>query len=212
MNIHNLKYQAMYKSSVYNISIPLRDNANILLYNTMSLAFAVLSPTEEVFLRTISQSLAEKSKDDEILLDRLILNGFVVPKDIDELSRVEKTYFAMRNDESSLLLTIAPTLACNFACDYCFQGADKPSGMMSDAVMDATVAYVSTQIERIKSFHVCWYGGEPLLGLPVIEKLSKRFIELCDANQVAFNAAIITNGYRLVKSVAETLNPHFSQK
>lgn len=195
----------MYKNSIYNILIPLCGGSDVLLYNTMSLAFAVLNPTDWMFLDNLDQGLVEKSKEAEILLDRLILNGFVVPEDIDELARVEKTYFAMRNDESSLILTIAPTLACNFACDYCFQGSDKPNGMMSDAVMDATVAYVGTQIERIKSFHVCWYGGEPLLGLPVIEKLSKRFIELCDANQVAFNASIITNGYRLVKSVAETL-------
>ena len=36
------------------------------------------------------------------------------------------------------ILTVAPTLACNFGCDYCFQGQDKPNeGMRADVQVGA---------------------------------------------------------------------------
>ena len=44
-----------------------------------------------------------------------------------------------------MVSTIAPTLMCNFGCDYCFQGAKKPCGNMTAEVQQA----VMTMVERI---------------------------------------------------------------
>jgi len=96
-----------------------------------------------------------------------------------------------------MILTIAPTLACNFGCDYCFQGADKPAGRMTDEVQDRLVAFVDHATASVRHLNVTWYGGEPLLAQGVIEALSKRLIRLCAERGVTYDATIVTNGYKL---------------
>jgi len=194
---------APYKTSVYNLHVPLATDTRSLLYNTLSQSFAVLTDDERRMLA--GESFDPSRTGDPGLLDRLILNGFVLPGDIDEIELVEKHYSAARNDGKSLLLTIAPTLFCNFGCDYCFQGSDKPTDKMSPTVMDAVVRYVDQNLAGLKMFHVSWYGGEPLLGLPVIQELSRRFIAMCTERGVAYNAAIITNGHMLTRETAAIL-------
>jgi uncharacterized protein len=194
-----------YKVSAYNIDVPLEGGGKALIFNTLSRAFAVLDPAERDFLSAVNVD-AELEEPRQIeLFDRLLLNGYVVPNDIDELGRLQESYSAARNDGSTLMLTIAPTLFCNFGCDYCFQGADKPRGKMDEQVMDRLVAYVEQQVPRGKAFHVSWYGGEPLLALDVIERLSERFIGICEAQGASYSAAIITNGHGLTAKVAAKL-------
>ena len=195
----------MYRSSSYNIPIPLKGGGGALLFNTLSRAFAALDPDECASMAGFDGGAAPEGPAQTELLERLIINGFVVPADVDELARAERSYMAIRNDRAGLMLTIAPTLGCNFACDYCFQGQDKPTNLMSQEVMDATVDYVRRNLEGTQSFHVTWYGGEPLMGLGVIEQLSERFIALCDAQGATYGAAIVTNGYRLSTAVARRL-------
>jgi uncharacterized Fe-S cluster-containing radical SAM superfamily protein len=124
----------------------------------------------------------------------------------DELAALERQYRAHRFDPRALILTIAPTLACNFGCDYCFQGQDKSNETMSPAVQDAIVALVERAAARIKVMGVAWYGGEPLIRRPVIEALSDRLIALCDARGIHYEASMVTNGYFLDAEAARSLH------
>jgi uncharacterized protein len=131
--------------------------------------------------------------------------GFVIDASVDEIDVVRQKYDALRYDDSTMVLTIAPTLACNFGCDYCFQGADKPLSRMSPEVEQATLALVNDQVHQIRRLHVAWYGGEPLMGLPIIERLSLGFTGICDPSGVAYDASIVTNGYKLDGRTAKRL-------
>jgi uncharacterized protein len=195
----------MYKSSAYNIGIPLRGSPDILLFNTVTRAFAVLSPEDTELLQKLNEGFLPPAGDLELQCDRMILNGFAVPDDIDELARLEKMYLDARRSEQSLILTIAPTLSCNFVCDYCYQGTGKPPGKMDATIMDATVAYVENNLGSATSLHVGWYGGEPLMAFDVIKALSKRLMDVCDQRKVKYAASIITNGYKLTRPVARIL-------
>ena len=104
-----------------------------------------------------------------------------------------------------MVLTIAPTLMCNFGCDYCFQGADKPAGQMSPTVQDEVVRFVTQASTSLTRLHVAWYGGEPLLAPKVIESLSGRLIAACAEHSVAYDAMIVTNGFKLTAAVARAL-------
>jgi uncharacterized protein len=104
-----------------------------------------------------------------------------------------------------MVLTIAPTLACNFGCDYCFQGVDKPAGRMPTDVQDGVVELVKRFAPEINRLHVAWYGGEPLLAHAIIETLSDRLIELSDQKSISYDAMIVTNGYKLTSEVAQSL-------
>ena len=73
------------------------------------------------------------------------------------------------------------TLQCNFACDYCFQGdhgdynkhAAKMSLETAARVGRVDRAASSTRV-RPESFVLTFFGGEPLLNLPVMYYLAER--------------------------------------
>ena len=78
---------------------------------------------------------------------------------------------------------------------------------MSRDVQEAITSYVRQQLEdeTVKAFSVVWYGGEPLLKKDVIAGLSEAFMNICKANEVTYNASIITNGYLVDEETAKLL-------
>jgi len=189
------------KPSRYNIVIPLT-GGRALAFNTVTSALAVWSDIDvQNYERLQREDVNIRSPE----LRDFVAAGYLVPRDMDEVADQEERYNNVRFDPARLTMTVAPTMACNFGCDYCFQGADKPSTMMSQEVQDAFVAYLDQKLEGRKHLHIAWYGGEPLLGLKVIESLSARIIALCNAKKVGYSGFIVTNGYALNKDVAQRL-------
>lgn len=138
-------------------------------------------------------------------LDVLARAGFVVPVDVDEIAEVFDAYEQARH-EPVLALTIAPTVACNLRCDYCFQ-AEHPARQHDDGELDSIVRFVRRRLadQPPIRFDVTWFGGEPLLHLSGIERLSRSFIQAASFNAVPYAARIVTNGTRLTREVATRL-------
>ena len=74
---------------------------------------------------------------------------------------------------------IAPTMDCNMACPYCFES--NADNYMSEEVQERTFDFAINflKMHNCKTFHVIWFGGEPLMSKEIIYKLSRRFIEYC---------------------------------
>ena len=191
------------KPSRYNILISLR-RGRTLAYNSLSGASAVWEEPDGLIFEQICRG--EELKGGQKALSELLYAGFVVPDGTDELEVLRRHYEATRYDPSTMVLTLAPTMSCNFGCDYCFQGANKPSGSMSFAVQDAVFALAERAAPTIRRLHVAWYGGEPLLAPNVILSLSERLISLCNSRHVAYDAMIVTNGYNLTPKIARSLH------
>lgn len=190
-------------SSRYSITIPLR-GGRCLAYNGMSEAFALWAPEDlEVYERIRAGPPVEDV--DAAVLHTLEYGGYVVRENVDELMVLKDQYDTRRFRTDVMTLTIAPTMACNFGCDYCFQGQDKPSDTMSQQVQDAVVGLIQRVAPGIKALGVCWYGGEPLLRRKVIESLSDRIIAICSARGIHYEASIVTNGYLLNAETARSL-------
>lgn len=190
-------------ASRYNIHIPLRDGG-ALLYNSAMGNYVRLDAREVKALDSIRGG--QGSEVPPALAQELLENGLAVRADLDELQQLRDAYEAHRFDTHSMTLTVAPTMACNFGCDYCFQGANKPSESMSVKVQDALVDFIERCGERgLKSLGLVWYGGEPLLRLPIIESLSDRIMAVCDQNGIRYNAMVVTNAYKLDLATARSL-------
>ncbi|MGK7955238.1 MAG: radical SAM protein, partial [Crocosphaera sp.] len=190
------------KSSRYNIFVPLH-NGRMLAYNGFSGALAVWEKQEQETYQILEYS---PSADlDRLTVRNLIYGGYVVNDDVDELTLLQQQYHAHRFNPQVMTLTIAPTLDCNFGCDYCFQGQDKPVEVMSMEVQDAIIALVERAAPGIKQLGIAWYGGEPLLRPKIIEALSDRLIEVCQRHGIAYSAMMVSNGYRLTVEVAKSL-------
>jgi uncharacterized protein len=77
---------------------------------------------------------------------------------------------------------------------------------MTPRVQDAIVEHVERAAEHgVRSIGVAWYGGEPLLRLPVIEALSDRLLAVTDQQRMTYSAMIVTNAYKLDLEAARVL-------
>ena len=124
---------------------------------------------------------------------------------LDELKQIKLNLLTSRYDKSKISLTIAPSMDCNFACSYCFEKNQLNDKQMSPQVVDQIVDFVKSKAGHLEYLDVTWFGGEPLLAVPHIEEITKRLVEICKSNKIAYDADIITNGYFLTTEVAEKL-------
>ncbi len=78
---------------------------------------------------------------------------------------------------------------CNLRCTYCFAGEGDygSKGMMS---LDTAKAAISLLAQGKSSFHVVFFGGEPMLNWPVIEAV----VNWCESEHLPVTFSMTTNG------------------
>lgn len=187
------------KLSKYNI-LKCEDNGELLIYNTITSAILNL---EKNYAESYQRITETGVCDREDLQGALIEGGMLVDEEKDEMKDLLVKHAMERFSDSALTLTIAPTLACNFCCPYCYeQGREYIS--MSEQVQDDLISELSNKYSHIRDLTVSWYGGEPLLALDIIERLTAR-IKANLSPHCEYNADMVTNGYNLTREVAKKL-------
>lgn len=101
---------------------------------------------------------------------------------------------------SSLILSIAPTMRCNFNCFYCFEDGKKNMGLMTDDIEDKLIRFIS--LHKQQNISITWFGGEPLLGFERIYSICNRLKQM----NINFASDMITNGSLLNESIIRRLN------
>lgn len=192
------------KLSRYNIAVGLA-GGDALLFNSASRALCKLNQVEYLQYKQWQSGEPVEIASQRIFVTTLKSDGFLVQQNVDELDQTEQQYFGARRDKTSMLLTVAPTMACNLACGYCFQGLDKDLKKMDKTVPDAIVDMVKYFKAGLSSLTTTWYGGEPLMSRKEIHSLADRLIALCDMQGITYNSSIVTNGYFLTPDVAMEL-------
>jgi uncharacterized protein len=194
------------KTSRYTRVVP-ADDGWMLLYNALTNSFARVPPPLHDAVREILRDPDGSAGDAgqaATLKAELRKGGFLVDAGLDELGLQRLTNRASRFATTHLGLTIAPTMACNFRCSYCFE--ERRSETMTPEVEDAVVAFVERRAREIQALSLSWFGGEPTLRLDIIERLVGRLGTLCKEKDIAFPPmTMITNGYLLTSAVATVL-------
>lgn len=107
-------------------------------------------------------------------------------------------------DERLFELILFPTEKCNFRCTYCYE--DFKVGKMARPVIDGVKALIDHKLGTIRDLTVQWFGGEPLLAVPVIEEISEHILSRISTRpDVAYRAIMTTNGYLLGPAVYERM-------
>lgn len=191
------------KESAYNLCA--RDpGGNYYLFNTRRSAAHVMTASAYEAYWAAANSASGLEGATEALRD-LIDKGFLVENDADELSEIESAHVEARRSSEQLDLVLAPSMACNLDCFYCFE-TNRYAGRMTGEIQSNVVQFVRRYFESgTRRLSVIWYGGEPLLALSVIEQLSKRFLTLCDECGCEYSAEIVTNGTLMTREKAERL-------
>ena len=172
---------------MFNLRVPLPERNEVFLMNTLTDAQLVVSPDVAALLDRSSDSRATidlrtasaptRATRFELLTD----NGFLVADRAGRSARRSTAIFdRVTSSTAELNITVLTTLQCNFACDYCFQGdhgdynkfADKMSLETAERVGD----WIERELDRVhpEKFTLTFFGGEPLLNLPVMYYLAER--------------------------------------
>jgi uncharacterized protein len=173
-----------------------------LLYNSLTNSFASLSEAACCEVERIKEHPDgyDAAANPDLYLQLLLMKALVDEQEEQELLNVirfERTALSM--EDSSLELTIIPTFLCNFDCTYCYQHAPD-SGRMSEKVEKGILDFAK-RFKRAKYLLVDWFGGEPLLCIDQICRITKSLMEL----GLPYRAGLTTNAYLLGPSVIERL-------
>jgi uncharacterized protein len=187
------------KASRYNRLFRASDGT-WLAFNSWSTALAEVETDDLPFMKAIladpDHVPCDTPKKREIR-ESLVDAHFLVDDDEDEMATLKADLLRDRFTTEQLHLTIAPTLNCNFRCDYCYEEHLKVT--MSGAVKKALIEWVEERSAQAEIFAVTWYGGEPLLpkAYPVVESLSEAFLAMTRKRGMEYSAHLVTNAYFL---------------
>lgn len=132
----------------------------------------------------------------------LIQGMFLVPDTKDECSFYSSTSAILRMltlKEGVREFTVTVTLGCNARCVYCYEEGLHPVAMTPE-VADQTIRYILKN-RRGNKVILSWFGGEPLLGAQIIDRICAG---VRDAG-VAFESHMITNGSLVTPDIVDKM-------
>lgn len=94
-------------------------------------------------------------------LIEFIRKGIIVESDDELISQLQYQHYKTLFSTDTLKLTIAPMMACNFACSYCYENEHKGCSFISDEILDKIIAFIQNSNVSYTSF--LWYGGESFI-------------------------------------------------
>ncbi len=190
-----------YKTSQFNITVPVERSDEVILFNTKECSFVVLDKKNKSFLTNID----DISTYEEDVVSNLIELGFLVDENLDEIENLKQQTKKARISSESLSLTIATTLDCNMNCYYCFE--KKNQQYLSTDVADKIINYIFERLSsgQFKKLLIVWTGGEPLLNKNIIEYISTPIIQFCSDKEIEYHGSIITNGLLLNEETVKFL-------
>ena len=200
----NVKQITRYKQSDFTLYAE-TENKSIAYFNTLT---GNLLNVDKSVTHLFQHALANPDECSYIQ-NKLISMGFLIPQEEDEQEYFEVLQKKVCERADELFLIILPTEACNCRCVYCCQKFMKSK--MTIETEKAIIEFVERNIYKFKRLRVEWFGGEPLLNIPTIERLSTGFINICKTNHVMYSSVMTTNGlnldietYRLFKKLCIT--------
>ena len=205
------------QASMFNVRVPLPDRNEVFLMNTFTDAQLLVTTDvadllERVEVRTSPDAVNPLTDEERATIDQLAEHGFLVADRSQERTALEAFFRNVREDTDQLRITVLTTLQCNFACDYCIQGDhgdyNKNAAKMSTETAGRVAEWAERRLDALRpeSFVLTFFGGEPLLNLPVMYYLAERLWASCQARGVRMLINVITNGLLLTPEMVNRLN------
>jgi uncharacterized protein len=203
------------RASRFTVAVPVPGTGETFLFNSLTENQIVVSTDVVELLERVGRGEAPPadvtSRD---AVGQLTELGFLVESRDAEDRALEAFFRDVREDATHLRVTLLTTLQCNFACDYCIQGDHhahtSPEAKMSLESAARVADWMEQRLDALGSprFTLTFFGGEPLLNLPVVYALAERMWKACRQRGVAMSISIITNGLLLTEAVVDRLVPY----
>jgi uncharacterized protein len=200
------------QASMFNVRVPIATGGDVFLMNTFTDAQLIVSrDVVELLDRVDGDDML--SEEERQTIEQLVEQGFVVRDRATERDELKAFFRDVREGTDTLKITVLTTLQCNFACDYCIQGDhgeyNKTAAKMTPEMAARVAAWVEGRMDAIapKRLLLTFFGGEPLLNMPVLYYLAERLHAASTARGTEILINIITNGLLLSREMVERLNP-----
>jgi uncharacterized protein len=201
--------------SIFNLRVPLESTDDVFLMNTMTDAQLIVSSDVAALLDRFERdaNAASLSEDERGAITLLEENGFLVPDRHAERRSIDQFFEVTKSSNAELHITVLTTLQCNFACDYCFQGDHGDYNKFAEKMSLETAQRVSDWIEREldrvnpDKLHIMFFGGEPLLNVPVMYSIAERMKGATSARGLRQTVTIVTNGLLLTEEIVDRMTP-----
>ena len=198
--------------SMFNVRVALEDQNEVFLMNTFTDAQLIVSSDVAALLDRVEQESTGWTGDEQEALATLAEHGFLVESRETDRDNLRQYFHEVRESREQLRTTVLTTLQCNFACDYCIQGDhgdyNKHAAKMSIETAARVADWTEQRLDALRpeSYVLTFFGGEPLLNLPVMYYLAERMWKACDARGVRMLINVITNGLLLTPEIVDRLN------
>ena len=145
------------KTSKYNIY--LTENNSFYIFNQLSSSLTQVD--KELYLSLLDNNLDEL--DNPSLIQDLYENNYICDDALIEENQILAINKYLRYGKDYARITILPTINCNFKCWYCYESHIE--SVMTQENMNAVLEFCKNTIvkNRVSTFHLDWFGGEPLL-------------------------------------------------
>lgn len=186
------------KLSKFNTSIYY--NEKFIYHNSLTQNFLLLDP---LLMDLVNAARAEDNitgieEIHEELYKSLLLNGFIVPKETDEIEKVRELIHEVDNQDESYHLMVNPTMNCNFKCWYCYETHIKGSKTSPGTLQKITnfIENIMTNKPGLKQFILSFFGGEPLLYFEDVVLPLMQYTSLAAKHHnLALGISFTTNGF-----------------
>ena len=199
------------QASIFNIRVPLKERDDVFLLNTLTDAQLIVSPDVAALLdRKSFDALTDSEREAVGLLSD---NGFFVADYETDRRGLDDYFHSIKHNGEELHITVLTTLQCNFACGYCYQGDREDFNQFADKMTLETsqklARWIEGELDRLRpeTFAMTFFGGEPLLNLPVVYDLADRMWQATQARGIKQSLSMITNGLLLTTDVVDRLVP-----
>ena len=175
------------------------------LYNALSNALLEIDKPHYQCLEQLQHNpqLSNPHLDDQFLI--LLREVKILVKEGEEKKLLMARQYrrdTLSFDNTHLILSICPTLCCNFRCAYCFEHTQQSTSVMNHETVDRLISFIR-RFKQARYLSISWYGGEPTIAFDVIRYITQRVKEL----DITFeDAGLVTNGYLLRADKVSQLN------
>ena len=198
------------KTFIVDGSYYLYDTYTNRLINIQKEHYVELNRLQELGIdRYKSLGLCDKPYKDILML---MNKGLLKPPHIESIQHAETKYVKHLVDRCINDVTLQITRDCNFSCRYCLfasnsqvERAHEKKHMTWD-IAKCAIDYMYSHSSDMQEVRVSFYGGEPLMNFPVIEKAVQYAEELFKTKPVQYGMTI--NGSLLNESIVKFLVKH----
>ena len=173
-----------YKKSRFNLFVPYK-NDEYIVYNMLSNSIGKMDA------KTFSKFNLNQLSLEET--DICVQKGLLISPNFDEVGKINGDRIEGLSKTDGKNFRIWSTSACNARCYYCFEKGIQRTNMPKKLARDV-VGFIDTMTQENDSFNIEWFGGEPLLNIPIIEEITSLVSDLCRRKHCKVQYSMISNG------------------